>query len=132
MLPRRLKIAYPRTRPYLFLILLSCCCGCAAMVQDVHLYYQQMAINYKEAEEKAKLDAVSLERESASLLQGGELHKYNRAQRELARVKNWQEYCSRQQVRFQKAADKTAKSADGKASTGQSNEAIQETEHKPD
>ena len=102
------------------------------MVQDVHLYYQQMAINYKEAEEKAKLDAVSLERESASLLQGGELHKYNRAQRELARVKNWQEYCSRQQVRFQKAADKTAKSADGKARTGQSNEAIQETEHKPD
>ncbi len=73
VLPRRLKIAFPRVQPSLLLILLSCLSGCAAMVQDVHLYYQQMAVNYKEAEEKAKLDAVSLERESASLLQGGEL-----------------------------------------------------------
>ena len=108
MLPRRLKIAFPRVQPSLLLIWLSCLSGCAAMVQDVHLYYQQMAVNYKEAEEKAKLDAVSLERESASLLQGGELHKYNRTQRELAKIKNWQEYCVRQQERFQKAADKTA------------------------
>ena len=52
------------------------------MVQDVHLYYQQMAINYKEAEEKAKLDAVTLERKSESLLQAGELHKYNKARKE--------------------------------------------------
>ena len=80
------------------------------MVQDVHLYYQQMAINYKEAEEKAKLDAVTLERESASLLQAGETHRYNRAQRELARLKNWQENCARQHEHaLQQAANKTAK-----------------------
>src|SRR5271166_5498170 len=108
-----------RPRLLLLLVLSSCLSGCAAMIQDVHLYYQQMAINYKEAEEKAKLDAVTLERESGALLQGGELHKYNRAQRELARIKNWQEYCARQQERFQKAADKTATPADAKKDTGQ-------------
>ena len=99
MLLQRLIAAYPRMHaatPALALVLSCCLPGCAAMIQDVHLYYQQMAINYKEAEEKAKLDAVTLERESASLLQGGEMHKYNRAQREIAKIKNWQEYCARQ------------------------------------
>ena len=102
-------IALVAVRPGLLLVCLLCLCGCAAMVQDVHLYYQQMAINYKEAEEKAKLDAVTLERESATLLQAGETHKYNRAQRELSRIKNWEEYCARQQERFQKAANQTTK-----------------------
>ena len=89
------------------------------MIQDVHLYYEQMAINYKEAEGKAKLDAVTLERESGALLQGGELHKYKRTQRELARIKNWQEYCARQHERFQKAAEKTARPADTKKEVDQ-------------
>ncbi len=81
--------------------------GCASIVKDVHLYYQQMAVNYKEAAEKAKLDAVILERNSGTLLQNGDPHKYNRSQRELARLKNWQEYCLKQSERFQKAADNT-------------------------
>lgn len=96
-----------------------CLQGCAAMIQDVHLYYQQMAINYKEAEEKAKLDAVTLERQSGSLLQGGELHKYNRTQKELAKIKNWQGYCARQHERFEKAAQKTAGPEDTKKDADQ-------------
>jgi hypothetical protein len=75
--------------------------------------------NDKEAEEKAKLDAVTLERQSGSLLQGGELHKYNRTQKELAKIKNWQEYCARQHERFEKAAQKTAGPADTKKDADQ-------------
>src|SRR5271165_6310792 len=116
VLPRRLMVVFTCVRPRLLLLLLLvlplCLSGCAAMIQDVHLYYQQMAVNYKEAEEKAKLEASRLEGESAALLQAGELHKYKRSQGELARIKNWQEYCVRQHERFLKAADSTAKPAD--------------------
>ena len=38
--------------------------GCASMSQDVDAYYRQMAFNYKEAQEKAKMDAVTLENET--------------------------------------------------------------------
>lgn len=121
VLPRRLMVVFTCVRPRLLLLLVLplCISGCAAMIQDVHLYYQQMAINYKEAEEKAKLDAVTLERQSGSLLQGGELHKYNRTQKELAKIKNWQEYCARQHERFEKAAQKTAGPADTKKDADQ-------------
>ena len=114
MLPRRFMVVSTSVRPRLLLLLVLsfCLSGCAAMIQDVHLYYQQMAINYKEAEEKAELDAMTLERQSGSLLQDGELHKYKRAQKELAKIKNWQEYCARQHERFEKAARKTAGPAD--------------------
>ena len=114
VLPRRLRVVPTSERPRLLLLLVVsfCLSGCAAMIQDVHLYYQQMAINYKEAEAKAKLDALTLERRSGSLLQGGEVHKYNRAQKELAKIKNWQAYCARQHERFEKAAQKTAGPAD--------------------
>jgi hypothetical protein len=120
VVPPRRRLAGPECmRPRLlpFVVLLFCVSGCAAMIQDVHLYYQQMADNYKEAEEKATLDAATLERESGSLLMGGELHKYKRAQREVARIRNWQEYCDRQRARFQNAADKTARTADDKSTS---------------
>ncbi len=121
VLRRRLMVVSPSVQPLLLCLLVqsSCLSGCAAMIQDVHLYYQQMAVNYKEAEEKAKLDAVTLERESGSLLQGGELHKYKRAQKELAKLKDWQEYCARQHERFEKAAQKTAGPADTKKDADQ-------------
>jgi len=121
VLRRRVMVVSKSVPPrLLFLFVLSACLsGCAAMIQDVHLYYQQMAVNYKEAEEKAKLDAVTLERESGALLQGGELHKYKRAQKELAKIKNWQEYCARQHERFEKAAEKTAGPADTKKNADQ-------------
>ncbi len=121
VLPRRLRVVPTSERPRLLLLLVVsfCLSGCAAMIQDVHLYYQQMAINYKEAEEKAKLDALTLQRKSADLLQGGELHKYNRAQKELAKIKNWQEYCARQHERFVRAAQKTAGPADTKKDADQ-------------
>ena len=62
VLPRRLMVVFTCVRPRLLLLLVLplWISGCAAMIQDVHLYYQQMAINYKEAEEKAKLDACLL------------------------------------------------------------------------
>jgi len=121
VLPRILMSVSPSVRPRLLsLLLLSCCLsGCAAMIADVHLYYQQMAVNYKEAEEKAKVDIVTLERKSAVLLQAGETHKYNKAQKEISRIKNWQENCARQSERFAKAAQKTAGPADTKKDADQ-------------
>ena len=70
-----------------------------------------MATNYKEAEDKAKMDAMTLEGESRSLLQAGDLHGYNKAQKELARIKNWQSKCARERERFEKAAGKMDKPA---------------------
>ena len=92
----------------------ACLSGCASITQDVHRYYRQMAINYKEAEDKAKMDAMTLEGESRSLLQAGDLHGYNKAQKELARIKNWQANCARQRERFEKAAQKLEGPADPK------------------
>jgi hypothetical protein len=74
--------------------------------QDVHRYYRQMAKNYYEAEEKAKLDAIALNAESQGLLLAGNVHKYNRARKELTRLKNWEARCAYQRERFEKAAQK--------------------------
>ncbi|MCL4499447.1 MAG: hypothetical protein M1335_04290 [Chloroflexi bacterium] len=80
--------------------------GCAAMTQDVHQYYRQMATNFKEAEEKAKVRIATRQREASMLLKGGEVHQYKRAIREVNRLKNWQEHCARERERFEKAAEK--------------------------
>jgi hypothetical protein len=88
--------------------------GCAAMSRDVHQYYRQMALNYKEAEEKAKLNALSRETEANMLLQAGDVHKYKRAQKEVTRLKDWQSHCARQRERFEKAADKMEHTGDSK------------------
>jgi hypothetical protein len=80
--------------------------GCGAVKQDVYQYYRQMAQNYHEAGEKAKFDAITLDAESRSHLQANDVHKYNRARREVARLKDWEARCESQRQRFEKAAKK--------------------------
>ena len=80
--------------------------ACTAVTQDVHRYYRQMEQNYREAERKANFDAMTLEGESRSLLLAGDFRKYNRTQKELARLRNWQEHCASQSERFAQAAEK--------------------------
>ena len=50
------------------------------MTQDVDAYYRQMAINFQEAADKAKLDEVALENESRVLGVTGDQSRYRKAQ----------------------------------------------------
>ncbi len=77
------------------------------MSQDVDAYYRQMAYNYKEAEEKAKMDAVTLENETKVLATTGDFSNLKRAQRQLSRIKAWEEKCEKEAKRFEKAAEWT-------------------------
>ena len=81
--------------------------GCASVSEDVDAYYRQMAYNYKEAEQKARLDVRSLESESKALAAMGELGKYRRTKRELDRLKSWEAKCEKEGKRFEKAAEWT-------------------------
>jgi hypothetical protein len=80
--------------------------GCAAMTQDVHQYYRQMAANFKEAEEKTKVQIATRQREASMLLKGGEVHQFKKTMREVNRLKDWQAHCVRERERFEKAAEK--------------------------
>ena len=124
VLSRTFMDAHPAARAGLpaILIVTACLSGCASITQDVHRYYSQMAHNYRQAEDKAKMDALTLEGESRSLLQAGDFHKYNRAQKELARIKDWQSHCARQRERFEAAAQKMEGLADPKNVPGQGTE----------
>jgi hypothetical protein len=66
-----------------------------------------MAYNYREAQEKAKVDALSLEGQTKALAATGEFGKYRRAERELNRVKSWEARCEKEANRFKKAAEWT-------------------------
>ncbi len=92
--------------------------GCAAMTQDVAQYYRQMAANFKEAEDKAGVDLSTSERKANMLLKGGEVRQFNKAQREVSRLKDWQEHCARQRVRFEKAAEKLEPSSSSPGDPG--------------
>ena len=81
--------------------------GCTAMSQDVDAYYRQMAFNYKEAQEKAKMDSVTLENETKVLATTGDFSNLKKAQRRLGRVKAWEEKCEKEAKRFEKAAEWT-------------------------
>jgi hypothetical protein len=96
-----------RARVAGLLVLAAGMCGCASFSQDVDAYYRQMAYNYREAQEKAKLEEVQLERMSTALAATGQTGKSRRAHRELERVKSWEEKCEKQAMRFQKAAEWT-------------------------
>jgi hypothetical protein len=85
----------------------ACLAGCAAVSQDVDAYYRQMAYNYNEAKEKAKLDALTLEGQAKALAATGDYGKYRRTHRELERVKTWEARCEKQANRFKKAAEWT-------------------------
>jgi hypothetical protein len=81
--------------------------GCTAMSQDVDAYYRQMAYNYKEAEEKAKADEVTLENEVKVLATTSDFSNMKRTQRRLSRIKAWEEKCEKEAKRFEKAAEWT-------------------------
>ncbi|WP_165234147.1 hypothetical protein [Aquisphaera insulae] len=87
--------------------------GCNAVSRDVHQYYQQMAINYKEAEDKARFKASLSDSESKMLLKAGEVHKAGRARKEADKLNEWADRCAHQRERFQKAADKLEPRAEG-------------------
>jgi hypothetical protein len=93
-----------RARPLGLFALAVILNGCASVSQDVDAYYRQMAYNYKEAEQKARMDAISLESESKVLAATGEMSKLRRTQRELKRVKSWEAKCDNESKRFEKAA----------------------------
>ena len=76
------------------------------MTEDVDQYYRQMAANYKEAEEKTKVQIETQEREASMLLNGGEVHQFKRAMKKVSRLKDWQEHCVRERERFEQAAEK--------------------------
>jgi hypothetical protein len=78
--------------------------GCAGMTQSVDAYYRQMAVNYQEAIDKAKLDETSLENQSRVLLTTGDQSKYHKTQRELASIRSWEKHCAWEKERFDKAA----------------------------
>jgi hypothetical protein len=94
-----------RSRLLGLLILGPCFAGCAAMTQDVDAYYRQMAFNFQEAADKAKLDEVALENESRVLGVTGDQSRYRKAQKQLARIKSWEEHCAKEKLRFEKAAE---------------------------
>ncbi len=77
------------------------------MSQDVDSYYRQMAYNYKEAAEKAKMDAVTLENETKVLATTGDFSNLKKTQRRLDRIKAWEEKCDKESQRFEKAAEWT-------------------------
>ena len=81
--------------------------GCMSMSQDVDAYYRQMAFNYKEAQEKAKMDTVTLENETKVLATTGDFSNLKKTQRRLDRVKAWEEKCEKEAKRFEKAAEWT-------------------------
>ncbi len=105
--------------------------GCGAMKQDVHRYYRQMATNYQEAEEKAKFEAITLEADSRGALQAGNLQKYNRTQKDLDRVKNWEARCASQRQRFEKAARKLEPAAPAEETMPPAENSEPGTEHSP-
>ena len=86
-------------------VLASSLAGCASVSQDVDRYYRQMAYNYKEAEEKARMDAITLENETKVLATTSDFSKLKASQRKLMRLKSWEEKCEKESKRFEKAAD---------------------------
>jgi hypothetical protein len=78
--------------------------GCASMPGEADAYYRQMAYNWREALEKAKVDELSLTSQVNVLASTGETRRYMRTERELERVKKWETKCEKQADRFEKAA----------------------------
>ena len=103
-----LRFSCPDTRARLFLpglfVIVVGMTGCASMTQEADEYYRQMAYNWKEAQEKAKVDELSLKSEAEVLAATGDFRRHKRVQRELDHVKAWDAKCEKQAARFEKAA----------------------------
>jgi hypothetical protein len=91
-------------RTLVFAMLLPALQGCVSAAKDVRDYYREMAYNYHAAQEKAKMDALTLEGESKLLAKNGDFQRLKRTQRELDRIKAWEAKCAKQEERFEKAA----------------------------
>jgi hypothetical protein len=78
--------------------------GCASVTSDVDAYYRQMAVNYQEAIDKAKLDEVTLQKRSRVMAVTGDQRNQGKSQRELARIRKWEDHCEWEKERFEKAA----------------------------
>jgi hypothetical protein len=78
--------------------------GCAAVTQDVDAYYRQMAVNYKEALDDAKLEETRLEKKAQLYSVTKDKKELRRTERELEHVRSWEERCAREQRRFDQAA----------------------------
>jgi hypothetical protein len=110
------------------LFLGPCLAGCATVAQDVDAYYRQMAVNFREAHDKAKLEETSLENVSRMLLATGDTASYRKTQRRLERTRSWESHCAKEEERFQKAAAwmeshfALEKSAPAKAASSHSDE----------
>jgi hypothetical protein len=87
----------------LLLMMLSTA-GCASMTQDVDLYYRQMEFNYKEAQDRAKKQEVTLQRQASVMAASGDEHLMKRTQKEIDRIKAWEAKCAKEEKRFEKAA----------------------------
>ena len=61
--------------------------GCASMTQDVDAYYRQMAVNYQEAIEQAKVDETHIERQAQVMATTGDKKKLEKYQRVLAKIR---------------------------------------------
>lgn len=81
--------------------------GCASTTESVDSYYRQMAYNWREAGEKAKMDEMSLDGEQKVLAATGDVRQHKRTTREIKKVKAFEEKCDKQAARFQKAAEWT-------------------------
>ena len=79
--------------------------GCASMTQDVDAYYRQMAVNYQEAVEQAKLDETKVDHQAQVLAVTGDKKKLQKCQRILAKIRKSEEDYAYQQKRFEKAAE---------------------------
>jgi hypothetical protein len=97
----------PLPRILVFLVLLPALPGCVSAAKDVRDYYREMAYNYRAAQEKAKMDALTLEGETKMLAKNGDFQRLRRTQRELDRLKAWEAKCAKQEDRFEKAAQWT-------------------------
>ncbi len=79
--------------------------GCASMTQDVDAYYRQMAVNYQDAVEQAKLDEAQVDHQAQVLAVTGDKKKLQKCQQILAKIRKSEEDYAHQQKRFEKAAD---------------------------
>jgi hypothetical protein len=79
--------------------------GCASMTQDVDAYYRQMAVNYQEAVEQAKLDETKMEHQAQVMATTGDKKMLQKAERILAKIRKSEVDYAHQQKRFEKAAD---------------------------
>jgi hypothetical protein len=94
--------AWARRLPVLFMIFSMA--GCASLTQDVDLYYRQMEFNYREAQERAKKQEVTLQRQASVMASSGDEHMMKRTQKEIDRIKAWEAKCAKEEKRFEKAA----------------------------